>query len=83
MNAGNVFLGYRGEPLTESIQVQIVDALRLGERSRASSLLLDFGNGNQSLKANDFVYILNYCARSPDPLVSCSTWNFSYLHATV
>ncbi|MBA0550393.1 hypothetical protein Golob_021344 [Gossypium lobatum] len=70
----NVFLGYRGEPLTKSIQVQIVDALRLGERSRASSLLLDFGNGNQSLKANDFVYILNYCARSPDPLFVMETW---------
>ncbi|KAB2096435.1 hypothetical protein ES319_A01G108200v1 [Gossypium barbadense] len=71
---GNVFLGYGGEPLTKSIQVQIVDALRLGERSRASSLLLDFGNGNQSLKANDFVYILNYCARSPDPLFVMETW---------
>ncbi|KAH1121476.1 hypothetical protein J1N35_004636 [Gossypium stocksii] len=71
---GNVFLGYEGEPLTKSIQVQIVDALRLGERSRASSLLLDFGNGNQSLKANDFVYILNYCARSPDPLFVMETW---------
>ncbi|PPS00745.1 hypothetical protein GOBAR_AA19919 [Gossypium barbadense] len=74
VNAGNVFLGYGGEPLTKSIQVQIVDALRLGERSRASSLLLDFGNGNQSLKANDFVYILNYCARSPDPLFVMETW---------
>ncbi|MBA0823239.1 hypothetical protein Goarm_019983 [Gossypium armourianum] len=71
---GNVFLGYGGEPLTKSIQVQIVDALRLGERSRASSLLLDLGNGNQSLKANDFVYILNYCARSPDPLFVMETW---------
>ncbi|MBA0580517.1 hypothetical protein Gorai_022731 [Gossypium raimondii] len=74
INGRNVFLGYGGEPLTKSIQVQIVDALRLGERSRASSLLLDFGNGNQSLKANDFVYILNYCARSPDPLFVMETW---------
>ncbi|KAL4310638.1 hypothetical protein GQ457_01G008730 [Hibiscus cannabinus] len=70
---GNVFLGYGEESITKSFQVQIVDALRLGERSRASSLLLDFGNGNQSLQPNDFVYILNYCAKSPDPLFVMET----------
>ncbi|GMJ02768.1 hypothetical protein like AT1G76280 [Hibiscus trionum] len=71
---GNVFFGYGEEPITKSFQVQIVDALRSGERSRASSLLLDFGNGNQSLQADDFVYILKYCATSPDPLFVMETW---------
>ena len=50
--------------------MQIVNALHLGERSKASNLLLDLGHGNNSLRPDDFVNILNYCARSPDPLVS-------------
>ncbi|XWS20860.1 hypothetical protein CRYUN_Cryun30bG0005200 [Craigia yunnanensis] len=71
---GNLFLGYGEESITKSLQVQIVDALRLGERSIASSLLFDLGKGNHSLKADDFVYILNHCARSPDPLFVMETW---------
>ena len=55
---------------TGSMQMQIVNALHLGERSKASNLLLDLGHGNNSLRPDDFVNILNYCARSPDPLVS-------------
>lgn len=77
LNAGNLFLGYAVESITRSLQVQIVDALCSGERRKASSLLLDLGNRNQSIKADDFVYILKHCARSPDPLVSCSIWNLS------
>lgn len=49
--------------------MQIVNALRFDERSRASSLLSDIGHRNIALTANDFVYILEYCARSTDPLV--------------
>ncbi|XVF63548.1 hypothetical protein PTKIN_Ptkin09bG0095600 [Pterospermum kingtungense] len=71
---GNVFLGYGEESITKSLQVQIVDALRLGERRKASSLLLDLGNISQSLKADDFVYIFKHCARSPDPLFVMETW---------
>ena len=52
------------------MQMQIVDALRLGERGQASNLLLNLGHGNDSLRADDFIDILNYCAKSPDPLVS-------------
>lgn len=54
---------------TRIMQMQIVNALRLGERRRASNLLLDFGYRSHSLRADDFVDIINYCARSPDPLV--------------
>ncbi|XP_038691234.1 pentatricopeptide repeat-containing protein At1g76280 isoform X3 [Tripterygium wilfordii] len=67
------FRGYRGD-LTKTAQMQIVSALRLGERSRASSLLLDLGHGNHALRADDFVDILSYCASSPDPLFVMETW---------
>ncbi|KAM6600779.1 hypothetical protein CsatA_020388 [Cannabis sativa] len=60
--------------ITKPMQMQIVDALRLGERSKASSLLLSLHHGNFSKRANDFVYILSYCARSPDPLFVLETW---------
>lgn len=68
---------YGTESTTRSMQMQIVDALRCGERSKASNLLLDLGHGNHSLRPADFVHILNYCARSPDPLVSRMRRNFS------
>ncbi|XP_077237689.1 tetratricopeptide repeat (TPR)-like superfamily protein isoform X3 [Tasmannia lanceolata] len=59
---------------TRSVQVQIVNALRAGERNRASHLLSNLGLGNDSLRADDFVYVLDYCARSPDPLFVMETW---------
>ena len=46
----------------------IVKALRLGKRGEASELLLSLGQGNDFTEAN-FVHILKYCAKSPDPLV--------------
>lgn len=49
--------------------MQILEALRSGERKKASDLLLDFGHTSHSLTADDFVDIFKYCARSPDPLV--------------
>jgi len=51
------------------VQLQIVKALRSGERKKASHLLLDFSRGSHSLSADDFVDIFKYCAQSPDPLV--------------
>lgn len=51
------------------MQMQIVHALRLGDRHKASDLLSSLGRGNYSLRADDFVHILTYCARSPDPVV--------------
>ncbi|XP_054819044.1 pentatricopeptide repeat-containing protein At1g76280 [Prosopis cineraria] len=59
---------------TRVMQMQIIDALRLGERRRASNLLLEFGYGSHSLRADDFVDIMNYCARSPDPLFVMEIW---------
>ena len=60
---------YGRKSITRRLQVQIVEALRSNQRSRASSLLSELGRGNHSLRANDFIYILEYCSRSPDPLV--------------
>ena len=68
--AGHEILGYGEGSSTNLLQTKIVDALRLGERSRASHLLLNLGHGSHSLRADDFVYILRYCATTPDALVS-------------
>lgn len=59
----------RGMIAGSSMQMQILEALRSGERKKASDLLLDFGHTSHSLTADDFVDIFKYCARSPDPLV--------------
>lgn len=66
--------GYEGESIIRSLQMNIVKALRLGERNKASSLLSDLGRGSYPIRADDFVYILEYCARSPDPLFVMETW---------
>lgn len=71
---GHGYVGYGRKSLEGSVQEKIVNALRLGERSAASRLLLDLGRGNRFLRADDFVYILRYCARSPDPLFVMETW---------
>lgn len=69
MSTGYEFLGHKEESISKATQMQIVDALCRGERSRASHLLLNLGHAHHSLGADDFFHILNYCARSPDPLV--------------
>lgn len=59
---------------TESLQFQIINALHLGERDKASKSLSYFSCRNDSLRVNDFVHILDYCAKSPDPLFGIETW---------
>lgn len=66
--------GYGRKSITRLLQVQIVDALRSNERSRASSLLSELGRGNYSLRADDFIYILEHCSKSPDPLFVMEIW---------
>lgn len=51
------------------MQAKIVKALSLGDRSTASSLLQDVSCKDGVLRPDDFLDILKYCARSPDPLV--------------
>lgn len=68
--AGNDFIRCQDESTRKILQVQIVDALRSGERRGASALLLKLTQGNYSLSADDFHGILKYCARSVDPVVS-------------
>lgn len=67
-------IGHVGEPVSRSGQKQIADALVLGERSRAVSLLYEFSFGNNKLSASDFASILQICARLPDPLFVMETW---------
>ncbi|KAF6172439.1 hypothetical protein GIB67_006952 [Kingdonia uniflora] len=57
-----------------SLQEQIINALHLGERDRASNLLSNLSRQNVILRANDFDHILDYCARTPDPLFVLETW---------
>ncbi|KAE8646171.1 pentatricopeptide repeat-containing protein At1g76280 isoform X1 [Cucumis sativus] len=63
-----------GAESTAFMQMQIVNALRLGDRSRASNLLMVLGQEKFSLTADNFVRILSYCAKSPDPLFVMETW---------
>ncbi|KAK9078126.1 hypothetical protein SSX86_002183 [Deinandra increscens subsp. villosa] len=67
-------LGYPANPVTRSLQNQIVNALHLGERGRASTLLSHIGHDKHVLKANHFVQILAYCAMKPDPLFVMEIW---------
>ncbi|KAL6527177.1 hypothetical protein OROGR_016267 [Orobanche gracilis] len=62
------------KPFARSMQEEIVNALHLGERSRASHLLSERFSGGQILQAGDFISILQYCARAPDPLFVMETW---------
>ncbi|KAL5974427.1 hypothetical protein ACLOJK_031092 [Asimina triloba] len=56
------------------MQVQIVKALRSGERGQASELLLNLTKRKEPLRRDDFLYILEYCSTSPDPLFALETW---------
>nr|XP_043635035.1 pentatricopeptide repeat-containing protein At1g76280 isoform X2 [Erigeron canadensis] len=66
--------GYPVNPVTGSVQKQIVNALYLGERGKASSLLSQIGCKKHMLSANHFVQILKYCALTPDPLFVMEIW---------
>ncbi|MED6124204.1 hypothetical protein PIB30_056858 [Stylosanthes scabra] len=54
--------------------IQIVEALQLGDRRKASDLLLDIGQRSHSLRADDFYPIFKRCAQSCDPLFVMETW---------
>ncbi|KAL1190046.1 Pentatricopeptide repeat-containing protein [Cardamine amara subsp. amara] len=73
--AGNEFIRCPDESTRKILQVQIVDALRSGERPGASALLLKLLQGNYPLTADDFHDILKYCARSPDPVFGMETYS--------
>ncbi|KAL8531447.1 hypothetical protein ACS0TY_008156 [Phlomoides rotata] len=62
------------EPIARRKQEEIVNALHLGERSRASQLLTEFGNSDRALKVQSFFPIFEYCSRTPDPLFAMETW---------
>ena len=52
------------------LQSEVVNALRRGDRRRASLILSNFHHTKEALTKEDFSYILEYCAEAPDPLVS-------------
>ncbi|XP_057776974.1 pentatricopeptide repeat-containing protein At1g76280 isoform X2 [Salvia miltiorrhiza] len=71
-------LGGEGYMLTKSIArklgEEVINALHLGQRSRASDLLSQLGNGERALKVRSFIPILQFCASAPDPLFAMETW---------
>ncbi|XP_019702035.1 pentatricopeptide repeat-containing protein At1g76280 isoform X2 [Elaeis guineensis] len=75
-NGSNDFnnFGWRHCPRTSFAQQQVVNALRIGDREKASKLLLNIGHVNGFLSVDDFAYILEYCAQTPDPLFIMETW---------
>ncbi|XP_021843878.2 pentatricopeptide repeat-containing protein At1g76280 [Spinacia oleracea] len=69
-----VTFGYRRDTITNSLGLQVINALQLGHRSQASDILSDAGAAGHALNVEDIVYILEYCARLPDPLFVMETW---------
>lgn len=61
--------GSSGNPITRSLGLQVVTALQLGDKCQASDLLSEADVAGHALNADDIIYILDYCARTPDPLV--------------
>ncbi|XP_020572302.1 pentatricopeptide repeat-containing protein At1g76280 isoform X2 [Phalaenopsis equestris] len=59
---------------TQGEQIKIINALRLGQRNRAQEMFVDLCCMNESSNAEDFDYILEYCARTPDPLFVLEAW---------
>ncbi|XP_021761214.1 pentatricopeptide repeat-containing protein At1g76280-like [Chenopodium quinoa] len=66
--------GYMGDTMTNPLGLQVVNALQLGHRSQASYMLSDAGAAIHAINAEDIVYILEYCARLPDPLFVMEIW---------
>ncbi|KAL6655399.1 hypothetical protein ACP70R_006225 [Stipagrostis hirtigluma subsp. patula] len=59
--------------LVRSMQTDIVNALRRGDRQQASLILSNFHHTDGVLTKEDFSYILEYCAKAPDPLFVMET----------
>lgn len=51
-------------------QIDIVNALRKGDRQRPSVMLSNLQQTKEALTSEDFSDILEYCAEAPDPLVN-------------
>ncbi|XP_020083577.1 pentatricopeptide repeat-containing protein At1g76280 isoform X1 [Ananas comosus] len=66
--------GWRAKLVSRFAQLQVVNALRRGEREQASMMLLNLGHASGCLTAQDFSYILEYCADTADPLFVLETW---------
>lgn len=54
---------------TRLLQLQVINALRKGDKQQASKFLFNLGEVKDYLSPNSFAYILEYCASNGDPLV--------------
>ncbi|XP_073011123.1 pentatricopeptide repeat-containing protein At1g76280 isoform X2 [Typha latifolia] len=71
---GDDYITWKGQLPTRFVQLQIVNALRKGDREGASKMLLNYVTVNHSLGPEDFTHILEYCAQAPDPSFVMETW---------
>lgn len=67
--------GRKNKPETRHAQIQIINALQLGQRNKAHEMLVDLSCVHGSLTADDFDYILEYCAQTPDLSFVLEAWN--------
>lgn len=69
-------IGHWKDIAAKLTQERIVAALQIGERRRASTFLSEFSSGIYASSTNGFLYVLQYCAKAPDPLFALETWKF-------
>ncbi|KAL9248859.1 Pentatricopeptide repeat-containing protein [Drosera capensis] len=63
-----------GDSFPVSFGGQIVNALRHGDRIKASNMLSNFTAGTSVRNEDDLLFVLDYCAKSPDPLFVMEMW---------
>ncbi|GAB2243561.1 hypothetical protein Droror1_Dr00023689 [Drosera rotundifolia] len=63
-----------GDSFTVSFGSQIVNALRHGDRIKASNMLSNFTASTSVRNEDDLLFVLDYCAKSPEPLFVMEMW---------
>ncbi|CAA6671155.1 unnamed protein product [Spirodela intermedia] len=72
LGSGSVAKGQEGIPRHEVEENVLMRSFTTF--SPASKMLLSFGRRASPFQGEDFVCILDYCARAPDPLFALETW---------
>lgn len=62
--------------LKESLKVQILNALRTGDKKMGINLLKYLGSVEDCLAIDDLMSILEYCSKAPDPQFAVELWRF-------
>lgn len=62
--------------LKESLKVQILNALRSGDKKMGINLLKYLGSVEDCLAIDDLMSILEYCSKAPEPQFAVELWKF-------